>query len=59
MFKYRVPNVMPLNSRPKDEQTAISEYCKSAHPSNIPKNLDAAPWAFQISNRTKKLLALI
>ena len=38
--------VTPLALRPIAEREAIERYCASAHPSNTPKNLDAAAWAF-------------
>lgn len=39
-----------------EEWSAIKRYCKTAHPSNIPKNLEKGNWRF-IRNRDGKLTA--
>ncbi len=33
---------IPFGQRTKEQQEAISRYCKTAHPTNVPKDLDTA-----------------
>lgn len=52
-------NVMALADRPEEEQLAIREYCRGAHPTNVPQNLDTARWGFSYDSRTGKLIAAV
>ncbi len=39
---------IPFGKRTKEQQEAISRYCKTAHPTNVPKDLDTAVWSFYV-----------
>jgi len=49
-------NTKPFKVRTKAEQAAIRRFIQTAHPTNMPKDLNTVEWVF-MTNRRGKLIA--